>query len=98
MALQWYKTSLIVGSQAGNSWIQEKGKNLEFLNEVINVHANLLRFFLVDKMGYSLHDNYFLQERHSFLESAILYVFLHAREVVGKVQVAHDELNRYFDL
>lgn len=69
----------------------------ELFYEVINVCTDFVWFFLVYKMGYPFHHNYFLQKWYISLKTTIVYIFLHTWNVISEVQVSHDKLNRNFN-
>ena len=73
-------------------------RSLEFLKEVVNVLADFIALFLIDEMGNSFHYNYLFQQRHMFLELAIVYEILGAQRIINKVLISHDELNWNFYL
>lgn len=64
----------------------------ELLNKVINVFADLLRLFLVDKVA-AFHHNHFFQTRYIFLKPSVVYIFLVAH--IGQVQITCDKLDWY---
>ncbi|CAN6548250.1 unnamed protein product [Malus baccata var. baccata] len=45
---------------------------MKFLEEDVNVFADFIRLFLLQKMGNSFQHNYFFQKRHIFLEPAFV--------------------------
>ena len=70
----------------------------ELVDEVVNVFTDFLWLFLVEKVSYSFHYYYFLQQWYIFLEPTVVYIFLGSWDVIHKVQVAHDKLHWNFDL
>lgn len=64
---------------------------------LIVAFTNFLWLFLVQKVSYTFHYNNVFQKRHVFLEPTIVYIFLHTRNVVDKIQISDDELHWHFD-
>ena len=65
----------------------------ELLNEVINVFADLLWLFLLEKMSYPFHYNHLFQKGYIFFEATIVYMVLETRNIVEKVQIANNKLS-----
>lgn len=67
-------------------------------DKLINVPANLLWPFLVEKVSNSFHHNYFLQKGYISLEPTPVYVLPNTWCIVGHVQVTYNKLDWNFNL
>lgn len=85
------------GNSQGHGQAEINGPS-ELFDEVVNVFTDFLRLFLVEKVGYSIHYNNFLQKWYISLEATVVYIFLDSCRLISNIQVTHNKLHRNFDL
>ena len=78
------------------SWVSIQ--KLEFVDEIIDVGAYFICFFLVDEVRCAFHHYHFFQKWYVLVESAAVNVLLRTWRIVHHIQIPHYEFRRNFDL
>ena len=60
----------------------ESESKSELLKEIMDVFVDVVCLLFMQKMAYSFHYNYFLQQWHILLEFTAMYIFLGTCEVI----------------